>query len=54
MKNEQRPKPTTTGKRDEDDRRYPKGPHDYEKMMRHDSFRRVKGRVRQTKWTDQS
>ncbi|MFD1674807.1 hypothetical protein [Alicyclobacillus fodiniaquatilis] len=32
---------------------YPQDRRAYENMMRHDAYRRVKGRVRQTKWVDQ-
>jgi|GEM_PF-3851517 len=36
----------------DDTRRYPQGMQEYEKLMQHDAFRRVKGRVRQTRWAD--
>ncbi|WP_160327207.1 hypothetical protein [Ferroacidibacillus organovorans] len=52
MKHESRPKPATKDTRAEDP--YSKNFNEYEKLMRHDTFKRVKGRVRQTKWTDHS
>lgn len=36
------------------DRRYPTEQKEYEKLMRHDSYRRIHRRLRQTKWADRT
>lgn len=53
MTTEKRSTPAARPQHAKDDmRRYPQGMQEYEKLMQHDAFRRVKGRVRQTRWAD--
>ena len=53
MTTEKRSTPPVRPERAKKDMRpYPQGMQEYEKLMRHDAFRRVKGRVRQTRWAD--
>lgn len=33
---------------------YPETHREYEKLMQHDAYKKVKGRVRQTKWGERS
>ncbi|WP_157785447.1 hypothetical protein [Alicyclobacillus hesperidum] len=54
MRHKQHQNPSNTRKSRADDHRYPKDPQEYEKLMRHDAFRKMHGRLHQTKWADRS
>lgn len=47
-------RPKTTAQPGHPDRRYPTEQKEYEKLMRHDSYRRIHRRLRQTKWADRT
>lgn len=52
----ERKRPTAPEKtiKDLPSQQYPNTQREYEKLMQHDAYRRVKGRVRQTKWGERS
>lgn len=54
MRDEKRPtRSTSTRCTKEGAPGYPQRQQAYENLMRHDAYRKVKGRVRQTKWADE-